>query len=357
MPSNPDNKIRVFLYGHINHIEAFNLSARYLAQYLDKEKLKVYTLALSNGNLSAPRIEGVSVFHCFYPAKISNLLGILWGIYKADVTFVMRGNHYKFVRFCLRLFGKKSFKRQGNKIDDQILGSIASSVGGVAHIPASYNFCTEVYAPSRAIGKYNFERWGINYMNSELLPPFINVSGFSKSSNTSSRIKNIVFVGNDMVRKNIRFFLSLTKKFTDQQFHIIGKEPEEGFFQKEINNGVNNLQYHGLLDPQSMDRLLNKMDLHCFTSKSEGFGKVTVELSAKGIPSILFATYGANEWIENVKEGIIVDDEIEYEKELRWLIDNPQEFIKLKEGCQRLAERFSIERQVEKYENIILNLV
>lgn len=347
-----NKKIKVFLFAYINQVGAFNLSARYLAETLDKDKFKIYILSLSKGNLSIPNYKEVKIFECFYPAKISNLIGIFWGVLNSDVVFVLRGNHYKFVHFCLKVFKRKSFKRQGNKIDNEILGSIATTVGGKENIADSYNFCTKVYSPTESIGKYNFDRWGIKYDKSTFLPPFINTSGFTQTPRKRHSVKNIVFVGNDMVRKNISFYLELSHTFHEINFHIVGQQPSLGYFE----GAPENLIYHGPKSPEELNNFLDDMDLHCLTSRSEGFGKVTIELAAKGIPSILFDDYSAYEWLENGKEGVVVRTDAEYKEEIRKIIGDVEYYQKLQSGCKLLAERFSMQNQLMKYENIISRL-
>jgi glycosyltransferase involved in cell wall biosynthesis len=337
-------KIKVFLYAHINQIGAFNLSARYLAEHLGKEDFDIYTLALSKGTLGIPKYKGVKVFNCFYPAKISNFMGIIWGVYYADVVFVMRGNHYK-----LKISGKKSFKRQGNKIDDSVISSIASAVGGESNIPSSFNFCDKVYAPSLIIGNYNAERWDIKYETDYTLPPFINVAGFLPSKRQRRKVKNVVFIGNDMIRKNIEFFLELALKNPLLSFNVIGKSPYESFFEEAPKN----LNYIGVKNPEELNSFLDDMDLHCFTSRSEGFGKVTIELAEKGIPSILFDDYGAKEWLKSEKEGWIVSSENEYLDALSHLVSNPSKYQELIEGLPSLLERFSMKNQLRQYEEVI----
>ena len=43
-------------------------------------------------------------------------------------------------------------------------------------------------------------------------------------------------------------------------------------------------------------------------SKSEGFPKVILEAASVGIPSIVYDSYGASEWMQNNKNGFIVKD-------------------------------------------------
>lgn len=345
-------KIKVFLYAHINHIGAFNLSALHLSQHLDKNKFEVYTLTLGNGNLEKTRLDGVKTFNCFYPAKLSNYLGVLWGVLNADVVFVMRGNHYRFVRTCIKVFKKKSFKRQGNKIDDFVLGAISSAVGGEKNIAESYNYCNEVFSPNKLIGEYNFHRWGIKFNSQTFLPPFINTFGFTERKKKCKEVRNIVFIGNDMIRKNIELYVSLSKRMPELNFYVVGNAPKNNYFDQSPPN----LHWVGSKKPDELNMFLDEIDLHCFTSRSEGFGKVTIEVAAKGIPSILFADYGAAEWLDNGKEGIIVQTEEEYIQALKELIQEPEKFRLLQNGLSALVERFSMENQIKLYEKVIQDL-
>jgi glycosyltransferase involved in cell wall biosynthesis len=345
-------KQRIFLYAHINHIGAFNLSALHLAQHLDKRRFEIFTLTLARGDLDFKGLVGVNTFKCFYPAKISNYLGILWGVFNADVVFVMRGNNYRFVRLCTKVLNKKSFKRQGNKIDNSVLGAISSAVGGEKNIAESYNFCNEVFSPNKLIGEYNLNRWGVKFNSRTFLPPFINTSGFTKKRKISKEVRSVVFIGNDMLRKNIEFYCHLAYSFPELNFNVIGKAPNKEYF----SDVVNNLMYRGAMSPLELNEFLEQVDLHCFTSRSEGFGKVTIEVAAKGIPSILFADYGAEEWLANGLEGIVVQTDEDYIQALEALIQEPEKFKLLQNGLNTLVERFSMKNQIEQYEKVIEDL-
>ena len=68
-------KTKLFLGAYINFTNAQNLNCLALAKHLDKEKFDVYTLELYSGNLENKSIDGVKVFRCFYPHRISMYIG------------------------------------------------------------------------------------------------------------------------------------------------------------------------------------------------------------------------------------------------------------------------------------------
>lgn len=352
-----EQKIKVFLFAYVNQVGAFNLNARTLSKYIDKEKFEVLTLSLSSGNLDVQEIPGVRVFRCFFPAKISNYLGILWGIHNSDVVFAQRGNYFKYVKFLLKLYKRTSFKRQGNLIDDVAIGSIAKTVGAKRHVARSFNIHTKVFAPCSYVGAANLARWDINYETSRFLPPLIDSNQFELSSKYRSSIEHVIFIGNDMMRKGILEYFELSRHHKKVVFHIVGREPSKGWVDEKVQNGkYQNIAYHGVLRPNALDKLLDSIDLHILPSMSEGFGKVTVEVAFKGIPSIIYDSYGAHEWLNNEEEGIIISSFDELLLKLNRVLEEPAYYQLLCKGLKTLRERFKVERRVLDYQDVITQL-
>lgn len=352
------NKTKIFLYAHINNIGAFNLNCRTIAKYIDKERFEVYTLSLSSGNLDLPNFRGVKIFNCFYPAKISNYLGILLGIYNCDIAYIARSNNFKFIHFLLRIFKKKSIKRQGNILDEVAYGAHLNITGNESLISYLYNFHNEVYAPTNFVGKFNNEHHNIKYNDQLYLPPLIDTQNFKRKSTFSNNIHNVIFIGNDMIRKKIDEYFQLAKIFPNLQFHIVGS----GIGKKGIDEKVNiykvkNIFYHGLLSPDNLRNLLEEIDLHILPSKSEGFGKVTIETALVGIPSIIYDTYGANEWLINEKEGFIVNNFEEMVSKLKLLLNKPNLYKTLVDGTLSLSNRFDVNKRIKNYELAFTNLI
>ncbi|MGM0582184.1 MAG: glycosyltransferase family 4 protein [Bacteroidota bacterium] len=351
-------KIKIFLYAHINNIGAFNLNCRTIAKYIDKERFEVYTLSLSSGNLDTPNFKGVKIFNCFYPAKISNYLGILWGIYNCDVAYIARSNNFKFVHFLIQIFKKKSIKRQGNILDNVAYRAHLNITGNERLISYLYNFHNEVYAPTDFVGKFNNKHHKIKYNDQLYLPPLIDTQHFKRKSTFANKIQNVIFIGNDMIRKNIDEYFQLAKIFPNLQFHIVGSGlGKEGIDSKIKDFKVKNIFYHGLLSPNKLRGLLEEIDLHILPSKSEGFGKVTIETALVGIPSIIYNTYGASEWLFNEKEGFIVSSFEEMVNRLETLLNNPDLYKTLVEGTLSLSDRFEVTKRIKNYELAFKNLI
>jgi glycosyltransferase involved in cell wall biosynthesis len=82
------------------------------------------------------------------------------------------------------------------------------------------------------------------------------------------------------------------------------------------------------------------MDLHLFPSRSEGFPKVVLETAAAGVPSIVYADYGAGDWLSDGADGVVVETLADVEEVLKELSVNSQRLRKLSLGARRLAERY-----------------
>ncbi|WKK74523.2 glycosyltransferase family 4 protein [Marivirga salinae] len=352
------NKTKIFLYAHINNIGAFNLNCRTIAKYIDKKRFEVYTLSLSSGNLDTPNFKGVKIFNCFYPAKISNYLGILWGIYNCDVAYIPGGNFYRYINFLLKLFKKPSFKRQGNLIDEKALKSFLPIIRKTENLKRVYNFHTKVLAPSKFVGEYNYKKWDLKYDSTVFMPPFMDSDSFTKKIIYNETVKDIIFIGNDMERKGIHEFLDIAFKFPELNFHIVGRDTVlDGILNQVYRKQLKNIKYHGELCPDKLNSLLvNEIDLHVFPSKSEGFGKVTIETAFCGIPSIIYGTYGAEEWLKSGDEGIIASSFDDFILYIDQLSKDKDYYSKLIKGTDDLANRFEIRKRIKVFEKVSIEL-
>jgi len=350
-------KIKVFLGGYINSTNSQNLSCKALANYIDKDKFSVLTLEAYNGNLKREKNESVISFYCFYPAKISSYLGFLWGIWNCDVAFLPRGNHYKWIRFLLKLFKKRSFKTIENVLDETVLPSVAAVYGSIEDIKEGYAMCDRLYSLSRYMKDYNYTKFGIK-SEEAILNLATDTSDFINKNKNVSELKNIIFIGNDMIRKGISDYLKVAENFPDLNFHIVGS----GLNQFDVNNYVSshnlkNIIYHGIIGHKELKGLLKEVDLHILPSRSEGFPKVIVETAAAGIPSIVYPDYGAEEWITTWKDGVIVNTTDDIELALGKLKETPNLLKDLSRNAMEFSRKYDIKSVISDYENIIQELV
>ena len=344
------SKIKVFLGGYLNQTNAQNLNCLTLAKHLNKDKFEVYSLVIARGNLPIPLIKGLKTFCCFKPVRISFYIAYLWGIWNCDVAYLPRGNHYKYLKFLVSFFKVKSFKTIENILDDTFLPGIYAVVGNTQGLKANYSFCTRNYAITKFIKKYNYNRWGV-CSEEEILPPPVDTELFNKRDRPDYELSEIIFVGNDMVRKGIFDYLELAEVFPGINFHVVGKPLDiDG-----IDN-MKNVIVHGTLSSLGLKELFKQIDLHILPSRSEGFPRVLIETAAAGIPSITYGDYGADEWITHKKNGFVVKSLNDIRSVISLLKKSPEMLVELSVGLGLIVKKYNVKTVISQYARIIEEL-
>ncbi|WP_286755673.1 glycosyltransferase family 4 protein [Roseivirga sp. UBA838] len=345
-------KIKVFLGGFINQTNAQNLNCRELAVHLDKNRFEVYTLSIKHGNLETISSNGLRVFQCSYPVKLTGLLGYVWGIYKSDVVYLPRADFLRWQLFLVRLFKRKSFKTIENIIDEVGLKTALSVPRKkLKNVLDYYRYCDQNHPITNFVGEYNFKHHKLTY-DKPILPVPTDIRFFSSNYRVRSELKKLVFIGNDFHRKGLNEFIDLANKFPHLLFKVIGKGD---FKQYEEKLKTNNVEYIGMVNHDDFHDVLQDVDLHFFPSRSEGFGKVTIECAALGIPSIVYDSYGAKEWI-NHTEGFVVSSFSEVVFCVEKLLNDSILLERVSKSCVHLANRFSSEEVVPLYQQVIEDL-
>jgi len=350
-------KIKIFLGAYINSTNAQNLNCLALAKHLNKEKFDVYTLELYSGNLENNTIDGVKVFRCFYPHKISMYIGYLWGIWKSDVVYLPKGELDDWNKFWLKLFQKKSFSTIEGILDEAALKNAISHYGSSEMAVAHYRNFDKLYSITDFMRNYNLKHHAID-SESKILYLGTDIQTFLNESKNSTMLQQVIIIGNDLIRKGVYDYLELAATFSNITFHVVGT----GNGKIDINNemekkGLKNIVYHGGLTHFELVNLLKKIDLHIFPSRSEGFPKVTLETAAAGVPSLVYSDYGAREWITDHKDGFVVDTIDEMKMTIEELIDNRQLLQYSSKNAIEMAKRFDWKVLVKEWENEITALV
>jgi glycosyltransferase involved in cell wall biosynthesis len=111
---------------------------------------------------------------------------------------------------------------------------------------------------------------------------------------------------------------------------------------------------------KDIPRLLEIMDFVVMPSIQESFPRVPLEAMAMKVPVIATTVGGLPESIENGKTGILVPsgDTDSLGKAIKYLIENPELRRKMGDaGRKRVKERFSIENNVRKTEELYLDVL
>jgi len=315
-------KIKVFLGGYINSTNAQNINCYALSKHLNKDKFEIYTLEIYSGKIENKPMKGVNVFHCFYPHRISVYLGYLWGIWNADVAYLPRHEVNGWNQFWLKLLRRKSFSTIETIFDEYTMSVWISKYGSKENVVAHYNKSFDkIFSIAKFVHRYNFERHGIK---SEEKPLYLgtDMDIFLNEERTVSTLQQVIMIGSDLLRKGVHDFLDLARVYPDVTFHIVGSGIGRIDMPVELQNrNLPNVVHHVELTHTELVELLKEMDLHVLPSRSEGFGKVTFEAAAAGVPSLLYSDYGVDEWVTDHKDGFIVDTLDEMSEIIQELLD------------------------------------
>lgn len=353
-----NKKIKVFLGGYINSINAQNLNCRSLAIHLDKDKFEVGVMTYPGGSLSVgEEFCKVKKFHLlcklYRPLRFVRYLTYLRGIIWCDVAYLPKGEIFEFCQKIARAFGKKTFITVEGVIDKESYDSLLKHCGSQENIVRLYNGYDKTFSITKFMFSENSRLMGIK--SDGVL--YLGVEGeqFRPQTPVKKKLLNdIIFIGSDLKRKRINEFLDLAIIFPNIRFHIVGGDPSFAFELEKSK--IKNVIFHGRLSHDDLSDLLSKMDIHVFPSRSEGFPKVTLETAAAGVPSIVYSDYGASEWITTGKDGFVVEKFEEIVDIIKDLESNPAKLQELSENAINMARRFDWKNTIKDWEKVIQDL-
>jgi len=188
-------------------------------------------------------------------------------------------------------------------------------------------------------------------LEDDLLSLGVNVSDFSNYN--KEKLSSIVFIGGLIKRKGIYEFIALAKLFSNIQFRMIG----EGLEQQNLKNKApSNVIFLGSLSHKEIDVVFSNSDLLFLPSKIEGFPKVILEAASAGVPSVVYDSYGASNWIDNKKNGFVVSTFNQVEELINELLEDPRLLYKVSKNTQGLANRFNWINIIKDWEKVIVDL-
>lgn len=350
--------IKVFLGGFVNFANAQNLNCRALAKHLNPELFQVYSLTLEDGQLELPeKQKNVHLFHCFKPARISLCLGFLWGIWHCDVAYLPKDELWKWNRFLLKLFKKKSFSTIEGIIDGIALNGAIVHFSSLSNFMKSQSYFDRQYSITNYMKNYNYNEIGLE-TEEKTLYLGVDSNEFKMQSTKKGGMPKVLMIGNDLVRKGLYDYLEIASNFPEITFYIAGSGNGKVDVNSEIKiRQLGNVIYKGLVNTVELKSMLKDVELHILPSRSEGFPKVTLETAAAGVPSIVYDDYGAQEWIENGVNGWVVKSVEDMVSIIEDLKNNPQKLQKVSNEAIKLAQSFDWTRRIKDWEEVIVELV
>ena len=339
-------KTKIFLGAFLNVINAQNLNCLSLAKHLDKDKFTTYGLSMH----SVPSVKTRAImFNCFYPFRISSMIGFLWGVLKCDVIYLPK--HHSTPRWILilsNILGKKLVTTIENDICDLEKESMLNSFGGQKSLVNHFKYIPNIFGITQHI--IDNANCGVRLEEKVL---YLGVETDLFSNKVRESLINIVFIGSLTKRKKLEEFLQLAQEFPHINFNIIGGGVDRRPLKMQATE---NVTFFGQLNQEELAYKLNTMDLLFLPSRSEGFPKVILEAAACGIPSIVYSDYGAHEWLGNYQNGFVVNDFIDVVGIVKKLEDDNQLLSNISKGAHIMSLKFDWNLIVKDWEKVINNL-
>jgi glycosyltransferase involved in cell wall biosynthesis len=341
------SKIKVFLGGYINYTNAQNLNCRAIGEHLNKDKFEVYALKVHFGDNKKYSLKS---FNCFKPFSITQHFGFLWGILNCDVAYLPKHIDTPLWVFKLAKWLKKPIFTtiEGNVTDlsqdHNLIGLFRSQQKMKSH----FTYFNAVFGITQKLINNTHQ-----VIKMRETPLFLGVVFNNFSHHNKEKIFSIVFVGRLMKRKGVYELITLAKLYPNIEFKIIGEGPEQQSLQ---NKAPLNVTFFGKLNHNEMDAIFSSSDLLFLPSKSEGFPKVILEAAAAGVPSVVYDCYGASDWIDDKKNGFIVNDFNDVKSIVNELLNDSILLQNTSEGAIKLAHRFDWKNIIYDWEKVIIDL-
>jgi glycosyltransferase involved in cell wall biosynthesis len=346
------DRVKLFLGAYINNTNAQNLNCLALAKHLDKSKFDITVLSLySEPNVN---VEGVRVYRCVWPHRIFVYWAYFWNILRADVVYLPKAELLGYNSFLCKLFAKKSFSTIEGILDKTATQSMMSKGG--RHFIKYYHRLSKRYSITRFMREYNLNRHNLE-TDAKTLYLGTESKQFQISNKPKSDLQNIIMIGNDLVRKGIDDFFELAKIYSQLDFHLVGSGNDKINVKNEITKRkLNNIVYHGSISQTELSSLLEKMQLHLFPSRSEGFPKVILETACAGVPSLVYSDYGASEWITHCQNGFVVATLDEMKNTIKELKQNETILHNVSENAIHLGLAYDWQIKARVWQDVILSL-
>jgi glycosyltransferase involved in cell wall biosynthesis len=339
-------KIKVFLGGYINYTNAQNLNCRAVVEHLNKDKFEAYSLKVHFGDNEKYTAKS---FNCFKPFRITQYFGFLWGVLHCDVAYLPK--HIDTPVWVLKFakwLKKPIFTTIEGNVTDLSKPNLIELFRSQTKMKNHFSYFNAVFGITQQLINSTHQ-----VIKMSKTPLFLGADIKNFSHCTKEKLSSIVFVGGLIKRKRVEKFLRLAEHFSNLQFHIIGEGPEG---KKLKQTASKNVVFHGVLNHKEMDVIFSSSDLLFLPSKSEGFPKVILEAASAGVPSVVYDSYGASDWMDNKKNGFVVSTFHQVEELVNELLENPTLLHEVSSNTQELAHRFDWKNIINDWENVIIDL-
>ena len=349
-------KILFNVFANEDSVNAQSLNAREIALRLNPERYEG-TFFLSKGIEPDARLRNKSNIHfVILPRRLGSLviaMEMLWG--QQDVLFYPEANNRASrIFWVLKAIGRKK----------KVIVNIEASLDQLYSIP---EFEVKRYLKNVRAADYCFsitpfisdsfrDKYGIN---SRIIPVGVNLDIFKNVDRTNHELPvRVLFVGSIQPRKQTHLILDLADKLRKEQveFNIIGPVISQHSYKQNLllekeHRKLENVFFHDAMVQKEIYEWMRKSDVFILPSRAEGFGKVTLEAAATGLPCIVFNDYHTTAVIDNVT-GFQVKTFDEMTDRLKLLIDDKDLRIKMGAAAVEHAKKFDWDILAKKWEEV-----
>ena len=345
-----NRKIKVFLGGYVNFLNAQNINCRALSEYLDKDKFDIWTILFWYQNASDfVKVPRVHYLKSLRPGRFLGWIPFFLGIIFCDVAYLPKGEYNVLTRIVAKLSRCKLFTTLEGVLRGTNLSKLSNPKEYIEHYRS---FEPNLYAITKYIADAANQDFKLNF-NHKILYLGVKSDQFVSKALRRTELKNIVLVGNNLKYKGLTDFLAVANHFPKLTFHIIGGGDMPDEDRMAYLTKHSNLVLHGVCDHSKMSKILADVDFMFFPSRSEGFPKVMLETACAGVPTLCYSDYGASEWIDSGRNGFVVDTYSQVKDVIQDLIDNPEKLESVSAAAIQLGKSFDWKIVVKSWEEEI----
>lgn len=168
------------------------------------------------------------------------------------------------------------------------------------------------------------------------------------------------FLGSLIEYKGVKKMIETFKDINADniELHIAGSGELEEYVINNVKQDER-IFYHGKLKEYEVESLILKCDVMIVPSLwYEPFGRVVIDAYKYGMPVIASNLGGLKEIVINEETGLLIN--CENKKEFIRAIEimkDKQYVYQMKEKCLKMVEKFGIDKQVNEFEDIYINLI
>lgn len=338
-----------------------------IAQYIDKNQFEIIVVSLYGETQCVDKykeiIKDEKIKVIFMNKKNGIDVNVLWGLIKIvrkEKPDVIHTHLYSCIYGILpALLGKVQIKMHTvhNLAENELPGLYQKIM------KIMYRFCGVIpVSINESVGESIKRRYGLPEKKIPLIKNGVEITRFSEAGvpQRKTEEKVLINVGRMSKQKNHRLlvecFSEIVQTYSNVRLLLVG----DGELKGEIFNLAKRLKVDKKIDfvgnVKKVEEYLQKADIFIMTSDYEGLPLSVIEAMAAGLPIIATKAGGIKELVENEKNGYLsnVGDKESLVKYTLTLLQNPQECIRMGKNSKEMAQKYSVQNMVSKYETLYL---